>query len=242
VKTCNHLYDRIISFDNLLLAASKAQKGKRFKDSTALFNLDLEKELVRLHDELRTLRYRHGGYRDFSVFDPKRRLISAAPYRDRVVHHALCNIIEPIFETTFISDSYACRQGKGTHAAVDRYTEFARKNTFVLKCDIRKYFQSIDHAILLERIERRISCIRTLWLIRKVIGSRTDETCAFYFDGDDLFTPLERRRGIPIGNLTSQFFANVYLDGFDHYVKEVLRCKYYIRYADDGAPRRRARR
>ncbi len=233
MKTYNNLFDQITSFENLLLASKKAQKGKRFKESTALFNLNLEKELLQIQKELKDMTYSHGGYCDFFIYDPKRRLISAAPYRDRVVHHALCNIIEPLFDKTFIYDTYACRTRKGAHVAVKRYSDYAGKNTFVLKCDIQKYFQSIDHEILLNMISRKIRCEQTRWLIRKIISSRHDETYAFYFPGDSLFTPCLRKRGIPIGNLTSQFFANVYLNEFDHYLKETLGCKYYIRYVDD---------
>jgi retron-type reverse transcriptase len=233
VKTYNHLFTKIISFENLLIAAGKAQKGKRFKPTTALFNLNLEKELLSLQNELIEKGYRHGNYRDFQINDPKKRLISAAPYRDRVVHHALCNIIEPIFDRKFIYDSYACRINKGTHAAMERYTAFARKNRYVLKCDIKKYFQSIDQKILLEILNRTITCGDTRWLMRRIVTSRIDDSHAVYFKGDDLFTPYQRHRGIPIGNLTSQFFANVYLNGFDHFAKEDLGCKYYIRYVDD---------
>jgi retron-type reverse transcriptase len=233
VKTYRDLFDQIASFENLLRAARKAQLGKRFKAGTALFNLNLEKELLSIQQSLRDRTYRYGPYHDFFVFDPKRRLISAAPYRDRVVHHALCNVIEPIFERSFIHDSYACRKGKGSHSAVRRYTEFARKNRYVLKCDIQKYFQSVDHAILLDMVLQKIRCPSTLWLIESVVASRCDNSVVFYFKGDDLFAPYQRSRAIPIGNLTSQFFANVYLNGFDHFVKESLRCKYYIRYVDD---------
>ncbi len=233
MKTYNNLFDKIISFENLLLASHKAQKGKRFKNSTALFNLNLEKELLLLQKDLQGLTYSHGGYRSFYIYDPKRRLISAAPYRDRVVHHALCNIIEPLFEGSFIYDTYACRKDKGTHAAVDRYSVFAHKNRYVLKCDIQKYFQSIDQQILLEIIMGKIRCKKTLWLLKEIISSRQDDRYTFYFPDDDLFSPQQRERGIPIGNLTSQFFANVYLNGFDHFIKEELRCRYYIRYVDD---------
>jgi retron-type reverse transcriptase len=233
VKTYKNLFDRITSFDNLLLASENAQIGKRFKESTANFNLNLEKELLKLQVELKQMTYKHGGYRDFFIYDPKKRLISAAPYRDRVVHHALCNIIEQLFDKTFIYDSYACRKGKGTHKAVDRYTEFSRKNKYVLKCDLQKYFQSIDHEILFEIISEKIKCEKTLWLIKEIIGSRNDKSYIFYFQQDNLFTPCHRKKGIPIGNLTSQFFANVYLNGFDHFVKKELGVKYYIRYVDD---------
>jgi retron-type reverse transcriptase len=233
VKTYNHIFDRIAAFDNLLMAARKAQQSKRFKPATALFNFNLEKELLRLQRELIEKRYAHGGYHDFTIYDPKMRLISAAPYRDRVVHHALCNVIEPLFDRSFIFDTYACRKGKGTHAAVDRYTVFARKNRYVLKCDIQKYFPSIDQDILLGIIRRKIKCKDTLWLIEQIVRSRADSGVICYFPGDDLFTPYQRARGLAIGNLTSQFFANLYLDRFDHFVKETLRCRYYIRYVDD---------
>ncbi|MDF1594362.1 MAG: reverse transcriptase/maturase family protein [Desulfobacterales bacterium] len=233
MKTYTNLFEKIVSFENLLKATRKAQRGKRFKSATAVFNLNLEKELFALQKDMLAGTYRHGGYRDFYIHDPKRRLISAAPYRDRVVHHALCNIIEPVFDRTFIYDSYACRTGKGTHAAVERYTVFARKNSYVLKCDIQKYFQSMDHEILMAVISRKIRCERTLWLLAEIIGSRVDNRQVAYFKGDDLFDPYSRKRAIPIGNLTSQFFANVYLNGFDHFVKEKLCCKYYIRYVDD---------
>lgn len=233
MKRHPRLFEHIVSFDNLLLAARNAQKGKRFRPSTARFNFELEKELVTLQRELKNRNYRHGGYDDFRILDPKPRLISAAPYRDRVVHHALCNVIDPLFDVTFIHDSYACRQGKGTHAAVDRYTEFSRKNAWVLKCDIQKYFHAVDHDILFGLIQRKIKCRDTLWLIRTIIDSRNDESLIHYFPGDDMFTPYERKRGIPIGNLTSQFFANIYLNGFDHFIKQTLKCRHYIRYVDD---------
>ena len=161
-------------------------------------------------------------------------MISAAPYRDRVVHHALCNIIEPIFDKTFIYDSYANRKEKGTHRAILRYQHFSRKYPFVLKCDVKKYFPSIDHTILKSMIRRKIKCKETLWLIDLILeNSNLQETVMMYFPDDDLFTPLERRKGLPIGNLTSQFFANIYLNKFDHFVKEKLRRKGYVRYVDD---------
>lgn len=234
MKTYNGLYPQICSFENLWKAACKAQKGKRFQDNVARFNFHRERELLRLQEELLSQTYRPGDYYEFTIYEPKRRMISAAPYRDRVVHHALCNIIEPIFDRIFIYDSYACRVGKGTHRAVDRFTKFCRKTRYVLKADIRKYFPSIDHEILKELIRRKIKDKKTLWLIDLIIdSSNPQEPASFYFPGDDLFTPFERRRGIPIGNLTSQFFANVYLNPFDHFVKEQLHCKRYIRYCDD---------
>lgn len=150
------------------------------------------------------------------------------------MHHALCRIIEPIFDRTFIKDSYACRVGKGTHLAVEEFSRYARRYRFVLKCDIAKYFPSIDHEILVDLLGRKIKDPRVSWLIGVIVdASNEQEFVCRHFDGDDLFSPLARRRGIPIGNLTSQFFANVYLDGFDHFMKERLRCAAYLRYCDD---------
>lgn len=233
MKRIGNLYTEITGFGNILLAAKKARKGKRFKRSTALFELNLEKNIFRMIDELVHKAYQPGNYRDFYIHDPKQRLISAAPYYDRVVHHALINVLEPLIGKSFIHDSYACMKEKGTHKAVKRYNEFKCKNQFVLKCDIRKYFQSIDHQILYGQIERKIKCKDTLWLIGKIIDSRHETGRPVYFAGDDLFTPVERKKGIPIGNLTSQFFSNLYLNDFDHFVKETLKVKYYIRYCDD---------
>src|SRR5262249_9014767 len=159
----------------------------------------------RLQAELQSQTYRLGPYRTFTIYDAKPRLISAAPYRDRVVHHALCNIIEPIFERIFIHDSYACRKGKGTHAAAHRLTQFMQNNDYPLQCDIRKYFPSIDHAILKSLLRRKIGCPQTLWLIDLLIDhSNPQDEVTDYFPGDTLFTPWERRRGLPIGNQTSQ--------------------------------------
>ena len=234
MKTFDGLYPQICSFENLWTAAHKAQRGKRFQYSVSRFNFHLERELFRLQEELLTQTYQPGEYHEFTIYEPKKRMISAAPYRDRVVHHALCNIVEPIFERTFIHDSYACRVGKGTHQAVDRFTKFSRQNRYVFKADIRKYFPSIDHEILKKSMRRKIRDERTLWLIDLIIdSSNPQEPAISYFPGDSLFAPVERRRGIPIGNLTSQFFANVYLNPLDHFVKEQLECKYYIRYCDD---------
>jgi len=143
-------------------------------------------------------------------------------------------VVEPIFDRTFIFDSFANRMGKGTHKAVDRATEFCRRWPFVLKCDVEKFFPSIDHEILMELIARKIKCDRTLDLLRRIVAnSNPQEPVVHYFPGDDLFTPHERRRGIPIGNLTSQFLANVMLDPLDHYLKESLRRPGYLRFADD---------
>ena len=175
-----------------------------------------------------------GAYQSFTIFDPKTRQISAAPYRDRVVHHALCQVIDPLFERTFIYDSYANRPKKGSHRAIERYQQYARKYPYVLKCDIRKFFPSVDHEILKQELRWKIACPDTLWLIDTIIDhSNRQEPHELYFPGDDLWTPYQRRRGLPIGNLTSQFWANVYMNRLDHFVKEELRVPGYIRYVDD---------
>jgi retron-type reverse transcriptase len=234
MKRYGNLYGEIASFASLYEASRLARKGKRGKASCATFEMNIEEELFCLQEELIAKTYRPGPYREFTIYDRKPRKISAAPYRDRVVHHALCRVIEPIFERSFIHDSYACRPGKGTHQAVNRFTEYARRYKYVLKMDIRKYFPSIDHKILHHKISRKIKCRDTLELIELIIdGSNRQEEISVYFPGDGLFTPWERRKGIPIGNLTSQFFANLYLNDLDHYAKETLGCRCYIRYVDD---------
>ena len=228
------LFDRVTSFSNLLEAAHRAQRGKRSRPNVSAFALNLEPELFRIQQELRTRTYRPGPYRTFVIRDKKPRLISAAPYRDRVVHHALCNVIEPLFDRGFVHDSYACRKGKGTHAAVLRASTFARRFRYVLKCDVERYFPSIDHEILLSQLRTRIWDEGVLWVLREIIeGSNPQPPVVHYFSGDDLFEPILRRRGLPIGNQTSQFFANVYLDGLDHFVQQDLRVPAYIRYVDD---------
>ncbi|WP_225938388.1 RNA-directed DNA polymerase [Leptothermofonsia sichuanensis] len=200
------------------------------------FNYDLEKELAQLQHQLLTKTYQPGKYKTFKVKEPKARLISAAPYRDRVVHHALCTVIMPIFERTFIRHSYANRSGFGTHRALKRFTQFPRSSRYVLQCDIQKYFPSIDQQILKQLLRRKIKCPDTLWLIDTIIdGSNEQEPVIQYFSGDDLITPLQRRKGLPIGNLTSQFFANIYLNGLDHFVVEQLKAGKYLRYVDDFA-------
>lgn len=226
MRTHKNLFEKIISFQNLLKATKLAQRGKRFKPSTACFNFRMEEELLRLQQELTTKIYEPGQYHHFTVFEPKERIISAASYRDRVVHHAIHNILEPIFDPIFIFDSYATRKGKGTHAAINRFQAFAKICPYVLKCDVRQYFSSIDHEILKGLIRRKIACKDTLWLLDRIIDSHTSET-------SDHLPLFHRAVGIPIGNLTSQFFANIYLNGFDHYMKENLHCRFYVRYMDD---------
>lgn len=231
-----NLYEIITAWPNLLKAYKKACKGKRGLWYVADFEIRLEENLLKLQDELIKKTYRPGRYHSFYIHDPKKRLISAAPFRDRVVHHALCNVIEPIFERSFIYDSYANRTGKGTHRALNRCQIFARRFKYLMFCDIRQYFPSVDHEILRSIIARKINDPETLWLIDSILESGKDilkdNYDMVYFPGDDLFA-VDRPRGLPIGNLTSQFWANVYLNGFDHFVKRELQCKGYVRYVDD---------
>ncbi|NJR63882.1 MAG: RNA-directed DNA polymerase [Cyanobacteria bacterium CRU_2_1] len=234
MKRYDNLWSQVVAFENLLQASRQAQRGKRYRPNVLEFNYNLAQELLQLQTELTQQTYIPGRYRTFRIRDPKSRLISAAPYRDRVVHHALCNIIVPLIDRTFIGDTYANRCGYGTHRALQRFTQFARSSRYILQCDIRKYFPSIDHEILKTILRRKIKCPETLWLIDRIIdGSNPQGEAVEYFPGDDLLTPVQRRKGLPIGNLTSQFFANVYLNGLDHFVKEQLQAQRYLRYVDD---------
>jgi RNA-directed DNA polymerase len=236
MKRHGDLWQHITDFDNLLRAAKQAQRGKRFRPNVLNFNYHLEPNLLQLQHQLQDQTYEPGAYRTFRIFEPKPRLISAAPYRDRVVHHALCNIIIPIFERTFIPDSYANRTGFGTHRALQRFIEFSSHHRYILQCDIQKYFPSIDHEILKSILRRKIKCVKTLWLLELIIDrSNEQDPILEYFSGDDLLVPCQRRHGLPIGNLTSQFFANCFLNGFDHFVKEQLKARQYLRYVDDFA-------
>ncbi|MBM4467631.1 MAG: RNA-dependent DNA polymerase [Chloroflexi bacterium] len=236
MKTYRHLYAQVWSFDNLYLAYRRARKGKRGQEPAANFEFDLEGNLLQLQEELATKTYQPGPYHSFYIHEPKRRLISAAPFRDRVVHHALCNVIEPIFERRFIDDSYANRVGKGTHRALDRCTFFARRYSYVLQCDVQQFFPSIDHAILRGILTRYIADGDVVWLVDRIlksgVGVLSEEYEMQWFPGDDLTASL-RPRGLPIGNLTSQFWANVYLSELDQFVKRTLKCPAYIRYVDD---------
>jgi RNA-directed DNA polymerase len=236
MKTYKNLYPQIGAWDNLYRAYRQARRGKRKRSSVAAFEWDLEGNLVRLQDELAAKTYCPGSYDSFYIHEPKRRLVSAAPFWDRVVHHALCNVIEPIFERRFIHDSYANRKGKGTHRALDRCQVFARRYGYVLPCDVRQFFPSIDHTILRGILGRTLADADTMWLIDRILDSGVGVLSSAYdmhwFPGDDLLAAV-RPRGLPIGNLTSQFWANVYLNGLDHFVKRELECPAYLRYVDD---------
>ena len=236
MKTFKNLYPQIHSFANLELAFHKARRGKRGKSNVAAFEWNLDQELLHLQAELQNETYRPGGYRHFHIYDGKPRRISAAPFRDRVVHHALCNLIEPIWEARFIHDSYACRTGKGTHAALDRCTHFARRYPYVLQCDIVQFFPSVDHDILRQQLAHHLACPPTLRLIDKIVatgqGIHDERYEMQWFPGDNLLAAM-RHRGLPIGNQTSQFWANVYLHELDQFVKHQLHCPAYLRYCDD---------
>ncbi len=236
IKTSKNLYPQVCEFANLVRAWRKARRGKRYLPAVAAFEQNLDVELTTLHAELVNEAWQPGGYRSFTVHEPKRRKISAAPFRDRVVHHALCNVIVPIYERKFIADSYANRVGKGTHAALDRCTYFMRRFKYVLPCDVQQFFPAIDHQVLKSILARTIACEPTLRLCEKIIdggaGILDGEYTMRYFPNDDLFA-VNRPRGLPIGNLTSQFWANVYLNELDQFVRHTLHGKAYVRYVDD---------
>jgi RNA-directed DNA polymerase len=219
MKRQTGLFERITPFDNLLRAARKAAQGKRDRALVARFEFHLEQELLTLQEELQNLSYQPGSFFTFEVYDPKRRRICAAPYRDRVVHHAVCNVLEPAFERRLIFDTYACRPGKGTHAAIEKAQQFARRHAYFLKCDIRKYFDSVDHSVLKALLARMFKDSSLLSLLNRIIEHAPPDA--------------EPGKGLPIGNLTSQHFANLYLGELDHYLKDRLRLKGYLRYMDD---------
>ncbi len=215
------LFSQIVDFENLYKAAYRARKGKRNRHEVAEFFFNLDENLIQLQNELLWGSYQTGVYHNFYVYEPKKRLVAALPFRDRVVQHSIVAAIEPIFEKRFIYDSYACRVGKGTHAGADRAQRFLRDvqrrcgKIYALKADISKYFASIDRETLKKLISQKISCKKTLSLISAIIDSSPGEN------------------GIPIGNLTSQLCANIYLHELDWYAKHTLSIKRYIRYMDD---------
>jgi retron-type reverse transcriptase len=235
-KAFDNLYPQITDFGNLCEAWRKAAKGKRGCPAAAGFEMNLADELIRLQRELLDQTWTPGAYHSFLIRDPKKRLVSAAPFRDRVAHHALCNVTASLFENTFIADSYANRKGKGTHAALDRAQSLMRQYPYVLQCDIRQFFPSIDHALLESILLRKIADEPTARFIRLIIqsgaGIHDEDYQMVYFQGDDLFA-VNRPRGLPIGNLTSQLWANVYLNELDQFIKRRLRCRGYLRYVDD---------
>ena len=221
----NHSYNDIISIENLLLAWKEFKKGKKSRIDVQIFERNLMSNILSLHNYLIAKVYKHGDYFAFNISDPKPRNIHKASVRDRLLHHAIYRMLYPFFDKTFIADSYSCRESKGTHRALRRFEYFARKvsknhtkTTWVLKCDIRKFFASIDQKTLLNILEDYISDKDIVWLLATITES---------------FHSTEAGIGLPLGNLTSQLFVNIYMNEFDQFVKHGLKAKYYIRYADD---------
>lgn len=225
MKWESNLYQALCSYENLEKAFEKAKRRKSSKSYVISFEDHLVENLLTLRIELLFHTYKPKPLKSFILRDTKTRRISKSDFRDRIVHHALCNIIEPIFDKTFIYDSYATRKGKGVHKAIQRFDYFKRKvsrnNTrtcYILKADIRHYFDEVDRRILVQIMRKRISDERIIWLIRQILNN---------------FGNWAKKVGMPLGNLTSQFFANIYLNELDYFVKHKLRVKYYIRYVDD---------
>ncbi len=225
MKRYKQLYPLICSKDNLYLAYKKARKHKTLKPYVIEFENNLKENLVQLQKELELELYEPRPLETFILRDPKTRKISKSDFRDRIVHHAICNIIEPLFDKTFIHDSYANRKGKGTLKAIKRFEEFKQKasqnntrNCYILKADIKHYFDNVDHNILITLLQRKIKDKKLINLIRIILSNHQTRN---------------RRKGMPLGNFTSQFFANIYLDELDWFIKHKLRVNYYIRYVDD---------
>ena len=219
-----HTYKDIISLENLLLAWKEFLKGKKSKKDVQEFQLRLTGNIFSLHQDLKNKTYQHEAYHAFNISDPKPRNIHKASVRDRLLHHAVYRIFYPFFDRVFIADSYSCRKWKGTHKAVNRFRTFVYKSSknhtktlWVLKCDIKKFFASIDHKILLDIVKKYVIDEDVLRLIEKIV--RSFETSP--------------GKGLPLGNLTSQLLVNIYMNEFDQFVKHRLKTKYYIRYADD---------
>jgi RNA-directed DNA polymerase len=223
---CMHMYDDIITLSNIYKAWNQFKIGKQYKPDVALFSKRLDVELYNIYRDLQNLSYSHSPYTHFTITDPKSRDIHKALVRDRIVHHLLYNALYSYFDKKFIYDSYSCRLGKGTHKARLRFEYFYNKcslnktkQVWVLKCDIRKFFASIDHDILKTILQRHIQDEKLLFVLFHII--------------DSFHTQDTLRKGLPLGNLTSQLFVNIYMNEFDQYIKHILKVKYYIRYADD---------
>lgn len=212
----NNLFDQITSTDNLRLAYRKARKGKTSKSAIKRFDTAPEKRLARIQSQLIDGTFNTSRYQTKWVFEPKQRLIYVLPFNpDRIVQHAIMNVIEPIWDSMLISDTYACRSGKGIHAGSRRVMEFVRRYKYCLKCDVSKFYPSVDHDILFGIIQRKIKCRRTLELLQNIIYS------------------IGGGKNVPIGNYTSQWFGNLYLNELDQYLKHKYRIKPYVRYCDD---------
>lgn len=229
MKIYKNIFEKIISLENLFLAWDKFKSNKQKKRDVQQFEWRLEENIFKLHRDLKYKRYKHGKYASFYIQDPKQRHIHKATVRDRVLHHAVFTVLNPIFEPTFISNSLSCRIGKGTHKGIDILDKLTRqvssnafKPCFVLKCDVKKFFETINHRILLNIIRKRVKDDDTLWLLEEIIESFSSK-----------YSTLFERKGLPIGNLTSQLFANIYLNEFDQFVKHKIKVKRYVRYTDD---------
>ena len=221
MKRYGHLFEQVVEYGNLLAGAHRARRGKRDRVAVARFVFHLEPNLLRLQEELRSGSYWMRPYRTFVIREPKRRQICAADFRDRVVHHAICAVLDPIFDGCLIGDTFACRRGKGTHAAVRRMQQFSRRFRYVLLCDVRRYFETVDHEVLKGLCRRKLKDRALLSLLDRII--------------DHPLPGAAPGKGVPIGNLTSQYFANLYLGELDHFVKDRLRLPAYLRYMDDFA-------
>ncbi|MBD3282408.1 MAG: hypothetical protein GF387_02250 [Candidatus Portnoybacteria bacterium] len=217
------IYSELVSLKNLFRAWDKFSLGKSRKEDMIKFWNNLEDNIFELHKDLKGLEYRHGAYERFVVNDPKKRIIHKAEVRDRVVHQIVFDYLGVFFEKSFIFDSYSSRINKGTHRAVKRLNLFCRKAYFnnpytcwALKCDINKFFDNIDHCVLFNLIKRKIKDVKALMLVEKILKS---------FGCD--------QKGLPLGNLTSQLFANIYLNELDYFIKNILKIKKYVRFNDD---------
>ena len=219
MKRHGGLFDKIIETRNLYLAAKKAFRGKKFKQTTAPFYFNLENEILTIQRRLSDRSYHPSSYKIFKIYEPKERNICCAKFQDRVVHHAIMNILEPVFERRLINETYACRTGKGTHRALKKSQHLVRKYNYYLKADIKKYFESIDHQSLKGLIRKIFKDKKLISLLDKIISHQPPYT--------------ETGKGLPIGNLTSQHLANVYLGELDLFIKHKLKGKGYIRYMDD---------
>ncbi len=216
MKRHGNLFPRIIGMDNLRLAYRNARRGKNWQRPVRLFALAAEENLWKIQDLLSTKYFKTSPYREKKIYEPKERTIYILPFNpDRIVHHALMNVLEPIWEKFFISDSYACRKGKGIHTGSRRTMEFVRRNDYCLQGDISKFYQSIPHDKLFEVVSRKIKCPDTLWLLKEIIYS------------------IGGGHNVPIGNYTSQWLGNLYLNELDQMIKHDLKIRDYLRYCDD---------
>lgn len=229
MKIYKNLFKEITSPENLFLAWDEFKKGKRHKKDVQAFECRIEENIFKLHRDLLAKKYVHLPYSGFYIRDPKIRHIHKAAVRDRVLHHALFQILNPLFDKTFISTSFSCRINKGVHKGVLAMERMIRaesgnftKPCFVLKCDVQKFFDSVNHRTLLDILRKKIIDQDTMWLVRQVVESYAATQ-----------TTLFDRQGLPIGNLTSQLFANVYMNELDQFIKHQLRVRHYARYTDD---------